>query len=252
MPHPAPGDPGPHRNPRPPPLAIAWLYGSCQTLSTHGRPTVTPHRLRGGRRLVLDPQELQDVAHHVQSAPSQLLALRPIDNDVPDTHRGRAPHLPRTGEGACCAHSAFVIPPPPSPRRTGFPSCQPNPWKASSRGGTLPHHTRGFCSRRVRPRRERHQPGPPLYRHHGANAQFRAPRTTSHVLRLPPRTRTCDQGTPRAARRLPPPAATSRTAPPPPGPTFRCYVTTAAPPPPGRPVTGPPGTESAAGHAPSS
>jgi hypothetical protein len=67
-------------------------------------------------------------------------------------------------------------------------------------------------------------------------------RSGSHLSGALPRTRTCDQGTPRAARRL---TRRRKPAAPPhrrPGPTFRCYVTTAAPPPPGHPVTGPPGT----------
>jgi hypothetical protein len=37
--------------------------------------------------LFLIRKELQDVANHVQLAPREFLALRPIDNDVPDVDR---------------------------------------------------------------------------------------------------------------------------------------------------------------------
>jgi hypothetical protein len=53
----------------------------------------------------------QDIADHVQLAPTQLLALRPIDNDVPDMHGGRgspsaAPHRRGLLRTLCIRHTS--------------------------------------------------------------------------------------------------------------------------------------------------
>ncbi len=103
---------------------------------------------RAASGLFLIRKELQDLVDHIQLAPSQFLALRPVYNDRPDMNRWRGRPSAATRRGVGCARSAFAMH-PRSPRHTGFPRCRPNSWKASPGGGTLPHHAHGFRSRRV-------------------------------------------------------------------------------------------------------
>lgn len=103
--------------------------------------------------LFLIRKEFQYAADHVQLAPSQLLALCPVDDDVPDMNGGRGSPSAALWRRdrlrtICIRHTSHHLVDAPVVRRT-----RQTQGKASAPTGILPRHACWFGSRRGRPLR---------------------------------------------------------------------------------------------------